>query len=120
MPGKKLTAKDLASFKAQLEQMLGVLSGDIDKLAVEALGNEHGARASDEGEGYFQEFSLELLERDENTQTEILDALERLSNDRFGICEGCEAWIRKERLNAVPYARNCIDCQREAERNGAF
>lgn len=115
MPGKKPTPKDLELFKEQLEQMLGVLSGDIDKLQVEALGNEHGPRASEEGEGYFQEFSLELLERDENTQAEILEALERIGAGRFGICESCEVWIRKERLKAVPYARNCIDCQRREE-----
>lgn len=115
MTGKKLTAKDLEQFKEQLEQLLAVLNGDIDKLQVEALGNEHGSRSSEEGEGYFQEFSLELLERDGNTQAEILEALERIPGGRFGICEGCEVWIRKERLKAVPYARNCIDCQRKEE-----
>lgn len=115
MPGKKLTDKDLEQFKAQLQQMLSVLSGDIDKLQVEALGSEHGPRASEEGEGYFQEFSLELLERDENTQAEIMEALDRIGDGRFGLCETCEAWIRKERLKAMPYARNCIECQRREE-----
>ena len=115
MPGKKLTAKDLDLFKRQLEQMLGILSGDIDKLQVEALGSDGGGRSGDEGESYFQEFSLELLQRDESTHSEILEALERIDGGTFGQCEGCGVWIRKERLKAVPYARNCIDCQRKEE-----
>ena len=60
---------------------------------------------------------LELLERDENTLFEIMEALERIKSGAFGRCESCEKWIRKERLKAVPHARNCIDCQREMENN---
>ena len=117
MPGKKLTAKDLESFEEQLRLMLAVLDGDIGKLEAEAL---RGAtrESTDEGDGYFQEFSLELLQRDESTVQEILDALERIQSGEFGKCEGCETWILKERLKAVPYARNCIDCQRQLEAAG--
>jgi RNA polymerase-binding transcription factor DksA len=61
------------------------------------------------------ELSLELLERDENTVREIMDALERVKDGTYGKCEVCEKWIRKTRLSAVPHARNCIDCQRAAE-----
>lgn len=117
MPGKKLTAKDLEAFEKQLRMMLAILGGDIDKLATEAL-RASGRAASDEADGYFQEFSLELLQRDESTMKEVLDALERIKSGDFGKCENCEAWILKERLKAVPYARNCIDCQRELEATG--
>jgi len=114
MPGKKPTKKDLEDFERQLRMMLGVVTGDIGKLEVEALGNGRDHQG-DEGEGYFQEFSLELLQRDESTLQEILDALDRIRTGEFGRCEGCEVWIRKDRLRAVPHARNCIDCQRAAE-----
>lgn len=117
MPGKKLTAKDVELFEKQLRLMLAILDGDIGKLEAEAL---RGAdrETTDEGDGYFQEFSLELLQRDESTVKEILDALDRITTGEFGKCENCEAWIRKERLKAVPYARNCIECQRQLEAAG--
>ncbi len=75
-----------------------------------------GPVAGDVGSDSFaQEFSLELLERDENTLAEIMEALERIKGGNFGRCESCQKWIRKERLRAVPHARNCIDCQRTME-----
>lgn len=114
MPGKKPSPKDLSLFDAQLRMMLGVLTGDIDSLQDEAL----TPGDSDEGEGYFQEFSLELLQRDESTVQEVLDALDRLRAGEFGKCEMCDGWILKERLKAMPHARHCIECQREFEKAG--
>lgn len=115
---RKPTAQDLDSFERQLRTMLAIVNGDIQTLENEALGD--GAQvlsknAEDGGDAYSQEFSLELLERDENTLFEIMEALERIKGGKYGRCEGCEKWIRKERLRAVPHARNCIECQRQME-----
>lgn len=115
MPGKKPAPKDLSLFESQLRMMLGVLTGDIDSLQDEALG---AAADGDEGEGYFQEFSLELLQRDESTVQEVLDALDRIRGGSFGRCEMCDQWIVKARLQAMPHARHCIECQRELEKAG--
>jgi DnaK suppressor protein len=38
---------------------------------------------------------------------------------QYGACEGCGTNIPMARLNALPYATYCINCQREAERQGA-
>lgn len=115
MPGKKPTPQDLTLFESQLRMMLGVLTGDIDSLQGEALASTED---SDEGESYFQEFSLELLQRDESTVAEVLDALDRIREGEFGKCEMCDGWILKERLKAMPHARHCIECQREFEKAG--
>jgi DnaK suppressor protein len=115
---KKPTQKELADYEARLKGLLAVLTGDIDKLEQEALGERATAQdASSEGgaDSYFQEFSLELLERDESTVREVLNALERIKSGSFGLCESCEAPILKERLKLVPHARNCIECQRKEE-----
>ena len=37
----------------------------------------------------------------------------------YGECEGCGERIPLARLNALPYATSCIECQRAAETNGA-
>lgn len=116
---KRLTPKELADYKARLEGLLSILTGDIDRLEQEALGDRPDAsELASEGGGtdsYAQEFSLELLERDESTVREILDALERVKQGTFGACESCGTAILKERLKLVPHARNCIECQRKAE-----
>ncbi|MAF66696.1 MAG: hypothetical protein CMJ84_13680 [Planctomycetes bacterium] len=114
MPGRKPTAEDLTAFKGQLQAMLGLLSGDISHLRDE-VDSGNGEHQGDEGERYFQGFSLELLQHDESTVQELLDALERVDDGSFGRCGKCAAWIRKDRLRAVPHARNCIECQRGAE-----
>lgn len=123
MPARKLSTKDLDLFRATLVRARAELTGDVRYLEEEALGRDgslqSGESREDAGtESYFQEFNLELLQRDESTLREIEAALERVDAGTYGRCEGCEEWILKERLKAVPHARNCIDCQRRAERSG--
>lgn len=115
---KRLTPKELEDYELRLRTMLSVLTGDIDRLEQEALG-ERGVPQEVSAEGgtdsYSQEFSLELLERDESTVREVLQALDRIKGGSFGACEGCGSMILKERLKLVPHARNCIECQRKEE-----
>lgn len=116
MPGKKLSNQDLQHFEAQLRIMLTALEGDIDHLQAGALGD--GGRhevQGDEGEGYAAEFSLELLQYDEETLSIVREALQRIAEGTYGRCEDCEQWLRKDRLRAMPHARRCITCQRAAE-----
>jgi DnaK suppressor protein len=64
------------------------------------------------------------MERDQGVLEEIEDALKRIDKGTFGLCEGCleqgkppsKAAIPKARLNAVPYARYCVECARKRER----
>ncbi|MCY2960506.1 MAG: TraR/DksA C4-type zinc finger protein [Planctomycetota bacterium] len=119
---KRLSAKELEEHAARLRTMLTLLSGDIDRLEEEAIG-EAGIQIDASGEGgtdsYSQEFSLELIQRDESTVREVLDALDRVKNGSFGFCELCQVAIGKERLKHMPHARNCIACQRKEEEGRA-
>jgi len=118
----KLSAKDLEEFKGNLGKMRAMLSGDLTQLHEEAFGQNgnHDAesKAGDTADGYYQEFNLRLMERDENTLSEVLDALDRIDGGSYGQCEACENAISKDRLRVMPHARMCIDCQRLAERRG--
>ncbi|MCX6111784.1 MAG: TraR/DksA family transcriptional regulator [Proteobacteria bacterium] len=51
-----------------------------------------------------------------NQYNEILDALERIENPDFGICEECGIEIGAKRLEVYPATRLCIACQEEYER----
>ncbi|MGZ4359506.1 MAG: TraR/DksA family transcriptional regulator [Gaiellaceae bacterium] len=43
-------------------------------------------------------------------------ALERMDSGEYGRCQSCGCEIAPERLEAVPWARLCIDCKRQEER----
>ena len=45
----------------------------------------------------------------------ILHALERINDGSFGICLDCGGAIRLKRLQALPWASHCIECQEQAE-----
>lgn len=47
--------------------------------------------------------------------TLVKDAISRLKNGEFGECQLCGKEIGAKRLEAVPWSRNCIDCQQKVE-----
>lgn len=118
---KKLNARDLEAFRTLLVQLRNEVAGDIDDLENDAFSTDGDRLSVDNpadigSESFSQEFSLELLQRDEATLVEIDEAIDRVDAGSFGLCESCEEPIPKARLQAMPYTRNCVDCQRKAER----
>jgi DnaK suppressor protein len=59
---------------------------------------------------------IRLNQTDNKLLRAIEDALRRIRQERFGICEECGQPISKARLEAVPWARSCKDCK---ERQGS-
>ncbi|MDZ4818022.1 MAG: TraR/DksA family transcriptional regulator [Planctomycetota bacterium] len=66
------------------------------------------------------EISSQLAEVESRELASIENALERMRIGKYGICEGCNNKILLARLNALPYATYCIECQREAEKYGSL
>lgn len=64
------------------------------------------------------EINSQLAEVESRELANIERALKRMEGGTYGICEYCNNKIPMARLNALPYATSCIDCQREAERRG--
>ena len=67
-----------------------------------------------------QEKTMGLLEREQQTLHEITAALARIEQGIFGRCEECAEEIPEARLEAVPYARHCIDCARKIEAEAGY
>lgn len=57
-----------------------------------------------------------LHDRSEQQIEEIEEALQRMEDGSYGVCEECGQPIRLERLYALPTASLCIDCQEKLER----
>lgn len=64
---------------------------------------------------YTKEFLLSLSNAEREQLLLIDEALERIEKCTYGICQMCEVAIGKKRLDAVPWAPYCIDCQQKAE-----
>ena len=58
---------------------------------------------------------IALLEARTRERNQLDEALRRLDEGTYGICEHCEAPISPARLRAMPFARRCIKCQEQAE-----
>ncbi len=123
-----MTKAELDSFRQTLLNLRSRLNGDVSHLADEALRSTGGEASgslsnaplhmADLGTDNFeQEFTLGLLQNQEQALKEIGDALERLRRGVFGRCEECEAAIPKGRLQALPYARYCVACARKLQQS---
>lgn len=64
------------------------------------------------------EISSQLAEVESRELANIEKALEKMRDGSYGKCEACEKDIPMARLQALPYATLCINCQREVEKSG--
>jgi DnaK suppressor protein len=60
-------------------------------------------------------FLLRIRDRERKLIEKIKEALERIDNGTFGICEVCGKDIGEERLEARPVTTLCIDCKKKQE-----
>ena len=96
--------KALAGDLSLLKELRAQTSGDVVDAALDCVQDE---------------ISSQLAEVESRELARIENALERMREGQYGICEGCGCNIPIARLNALPYATLCIKCQRESEREGA-
>jgi RNA polymerase-binding protein DksA len=121
-----MTKTELETYRQNLVNLRDRHNGDFSHLADEALRRTGGGEAgnlsnmpihmADLGTDNFeQEFTLSLLQNEEQLLEEITAALDRIKQGNFGRCEECQGEIPKARLQAVPYTRYCVDCARKLE-----
>jgi RNA polymerase-binding transcription factor len=100
----------LAGVRSQGTQWMRALR-ERDSLECSILGDEGDSAASDEG----LELTASLAELAGSRAEAVESALERFREGRYGVCDDCGDEIPIERLQAVPAAVLCVDCQRERE-----
>lgn len=65
---------------------------------------------------YQKEIAAYLTTQETQILIKIDKALRKIEEGSYGKCERCEKEIDLPRLEAIPYAEFCIDCQRELEK----
>jgi DnaK suppressor protein len=63
-----------------------------------------------------REINLVLADRERDKLQAIDDALSRIEDGSYGVCESCDSDIAEGRLEALPFTRVCVNCQAEREK----
>jgi DnaK suppressor protein len=108
----------LRHYREQLSEQLRALlsNGDVTIGQLEeddespADPNDRASLESD------RNFDLRLLDRDRRLILKIREALQRIEDGTFGICEDCGQPIEEKRLRARPVTSQCIECKEDQER----
>jgi DnaK suppressor protein len=105
-------AEKLADTKKQLlKEIQGRVKGETE--GVKDEGRDTYDLASDERD---REINFILNDREREKLHAIDEALERIKDKTYGICESCEGEIQLGRLKVLPFTRLCVKCQEENER----
>jgi DnaK suppressor protein len=117
LTGMTMKKKDLEFFKKLLAERLqsllseasGTVSGMTDEKPSFPDPTDRAAMESD------RNFTLRIRDRERRLIAKIREALERIDNGTYGICEDCGENISVKRLKARPVTTQCIKCKTEEE-----
>ena len=108
----------LTYFKKQLLEKQRQLVDEVGRTALYGKDQEDDS-IKDLGDqantAYTREFFFELGNGDRRMLRDVVSALQKIDEGSFGTCERCGEPIAEKRLEALPFARYCIDCQRLVE-----
>jgi DnaK suppressor protein len=101
----------LEAKQAELEQFIRNREGIAIEKSPDALDEvQHAAE---------RELAIRNLDRESNLLRNVRAALRRVDDGSYGVCLHCEEEINPKRLNAVPWAPFCIQCQEQYDKNRA-
>jgi RNA polymerase-binding protein DksA len=108
---------DLNFIQATLEKEQAVLLDDIrrEKARLELYIDENPDTYDLADQSRYQEISQNRLDNLEKWLAQIDSALDRIQNGSYGICAHCGKPINPERLEAIPAAAYCMNCQKKQE-----
>ena len=112
---KKMTKTDLEKLKKVLERQLGDLRADFAK----EMPNMGAATLADVNDQATLEsersFELRIKDRERKLINKVQEALRKISDGTYGVCESCGESIGVKRLMARPVTNLCINCKAEME-----
>jgi DnaK suppressor protein len=116
-----MDSQKLEYFRKLLTETLESLLQEASKTVQDMAGQEQSLadptdRATVESD---REFFLRMRDREHKLMVKIREALSRIEDGTYGVCEECEEEISEQRLMARPVTTLCIECktyQEEDER----
>ncbi len=121
-----LTTADIERFKQMLLEKRREILRNVNEIEDEALKKSRLDASGDLSsmpihmadlgtDNYEQEFALGLMDSERKLLQETDDALQRIEQGTYGICEATGKPIAKARLEAKPWARYCVEYARMLE-----
>lgn len=112
-----MDAEKLEQFRQLLQEEMKVLLSEAGKTVHDMA--DDAAHFPDPTDRATQEsdrtFELRIRDRERKLLGKINEALSRIEDGSYGICEDCGAEISEARLKARPVTTQCIDCKIEEE-----
>ena len=115
----RMTKKEMEKYRRLLDDKKAALSAELAKTrsAEEETTEESTQDIADKAvSSYTREFLYSLTDGERSTLLQIDDALVRIDEGAFGLCLSCGMLMTEKRLNAVPWAPYCLDCQELSEK----
>lgn len=108
---------DLAHFKLDLLAMRDRITGQSGSMRNAALQRTDEVNPEEDGTDAFMRLqTLEQVSSQQQIVTNIDEALRSIEKGSYGVCGICGELISKPRLTVLPFAKNCITCQSDMER----
>ncbi len=125
MAAKPMSKKMLKKFEElihkELQESVAYLdnvSRDQSKGARESSGDlsSYAYHQADQGsDTNLMEQTVMMMEKEREKIRLLKEALQKIDNETYGICEMCGEKIDETRLEIIPYAKYCIDCMEKME-----
>jgi len=120
--------RDLQHFRELLLAKRREILGDVSSMEREALSENKSdlsnlpVHMADQGtDAYEQEFTLGLVENNRALLKDINDAMAKIQNGTYGLCEGTAKPISRPRLEAIPWVRYSLEfAQMREKKQGMF
>ena len=113
----QFNSKDLEHFRKELIALRDRLTGQVARMRQDSLTRDDEVNPEEDGTDAFDRlFTLERAGSDQDIIFTIDESIRAIDGGEYGVCEVCSNLIEKPRLQALPFAKNCIRCQSEMER----
>jgi DnaK suppressor protein len=120
--GCNVKAQDVENFKRKLLEMRRDLLGQVErkKLYSKEIGEDGIPDSGDVAAYSYSKEVLMGLGENERTKLRLVEeALAKIDEGIYGVCERCEGAIPVKRLDLLPFTRYCVQCQSELEKESA-
>lgn len=123
---KRLSAEEIGGYKNKLLLLRARLRGDVSTMTDAALSKNRMESSGDLSampihmadvgtDNFEQEQTLSFMQSESGLLDMVEEALQRIKDGTYGICESCECRIPKARLSFLPYAAMCVKCAEIAQ-----
>ena len=113
----KMDKQTKAQFVGMLMTLRARFSGQIAALTDDSLKRHDSVNSEEDGTDAFErQFALNLASSEHERLMQIEEALTRVDDGTYGVCQSCDKLIEVPRLKALPFTTMCVTCKSEAEK----